>query len=264
MRALPFLQCRTVPPEFLIQYECSDRLLVAKNIQESHNLHNIPCLLRIQNELDVYVVGTAYGFHEEDDIIYMPMWMIHILKTTHCLSIASVPTHACTTLSIRPHNSGLFEIDDWHTKLRNGLRLYSTLTKGNMIAMQIDGLVYFTVEMLHPNIYDTVYLIGSGEMEVDIRHSFELEYTMLKQARRIAFLNDLIPNKIENLPNLPKNTLVDYSDIPYLVGVPTNLRRHSLYDTLKAFSGTAYSIRAGTDSLLPDGPGEAARRRMRI
>lgn len=259
MHVLPFIQCRTVPAEFIIQYECSDRLLVAKNIQGLHDLHRVPCLLRVSNDMDVYVVGTIYGFHDDDDIIYMPMWMMNILKTTHRVSIACVPIRACTKLSIIPHNAGLFDIDDWHIKLRNGLRLYSTLTKGTMIVINIDGLVYFTVKMLYPQSYDTIYLIGSGEMEVDICPSFELEYTLTKQARSMALVNDPTPNKVENPP---KKTLGDYSQIPYLVGVPTNLRRHPLYDTLKAFGGTAYSISTVTDSLLPHGPGEAARRRM--
>lgn len=261
MRVLPFLQCSTVPPELLIQYECSDRLLVAKNIQGSHNLHRTPCLVRISNELGVYVVGTPYGFHDEDDIIYIPMWMMHILKTTHCLSIACVPIHVCTKLTIKPHNSGLFDIDDWDIKLRNGLRLYSTLTKGNMIAIHIDGLVYFTVEMLYPQSHDTIYLIGSGEMEVDIRPSFELEYTMMKQTRSTALVHNPMPNEIENLPK-PKDASTDYSQIPYLVSIPSKLRKHALYDTLNAFGGVAHSISTVTESFPVRGPGEAARRRM--
>ena len=259
MHVLPFLQCKTVPAEFIIQYECSDRLLVAKNIQGLHDLHRLPCLLRVSNDMDVYVVGTIYGFHDDDDVIYMPMWMMNLLKTTQRVSISCVPTHACTKLSIKPHNAGLFDIDDWHIKLRNGLRLYSTLTKGNTIPLNIDGLVYFTVRMLYPQSHDTIYLIGSGEMEVDICPSFELEYTLTKQVHSAELANDPIPNKVETIP---KNPLGYYSQIPYLVGVPTNLRRHPLYSTLKAFSGTAYSISTATDSFPLRGPGEAARRRM--
>ena len=254
MRVLPFIQCSTIPAEFLTQYECSDRLLVAKNIQGVYYLDNTPCLLRISNDMDTYVVGTVYGLHDDDDIIFMPMWMMCILKTTHHVSIARVPAHACTKLTIKPHNAGLFDIDDWHIKLRNGLRLYSTLTKGNMIAMHIDGLVYFTVEMLCPEICDTIYLIGSGEMEVDIRPSFELEYTMMKQTRSIALVNESMPKT--------ENTSVDDSPMSYLVSIPHKLRKHPLYDTLKAFTGAAYSISTTTDTMSPRGPGDAARRRM--
>jgi len=260
MRVLPFIQCRTVPAEFLIHYECSDRLLVAKNIQEAHNLHHTPCLLRISNTLDAYIVGTPYGFHDEDDIIYIPMWMIHILKTTQRVTISCVPVHVCTKLSIKPYNAGLFEIDDWAMKLRNGLRLYSTLTKGNMISIHIDGIVYFTVEMLYPQSYDTIYLIGSGEMEVDIRPSFEFEYTIRKQACSIALVNDCMPAETENKTDVT----TEYSKIPYLVSIPSKLRKHALYDTLNVFSGTAYSISTITEHAIPHGPGEAARRRMGI
>ena len=241
MHVLPFIQCRTIPAEFIIQYECSDRLLVAKNIQASYALYSTPCLLRITNNIDTYVVGTIYGFHEEDDILYMPMWMMNILKTTQRVTIACIPTQACTKLSIKPYNSGLFEISEWDVKLRNGLRLYSSLTKGNMIPINIDGLVYFTVEMLYPQSYDTVYLIGSGEMEVDIRPSVELEHAVRKQ---------ILVSPIKT----------DYSQVPYLVSIPHTLRKHALYDTLNVFGGTAHTISTVTGSLR--GPGEAARRRM--
>ena len=272
MRVLPFIQCSTVPAEHITQYECSDRLLVAKNIQASHDLYRTICLLRISNDLDTYVVGTVYGFHDEDDIIYMPMWMMHILKTTHHVTIATVAHHACTKLSIKPYNSGLFEIEDWALKLRNGLRLYSTLTKGNMIAIHIDGIVYFTVEMLYPQSYNTIYLVGSGEMEVDIRPSFELEHTAMRNPCSIILVNECMPTAVENPPTATNKTNAsntykasdDYSQIPYLVSIPHKLRKHALYDRLNVFGGAAHSIRTDTDSVITRGPGDAARRRMGI
>ena len=94
-------------------------------------------------------------------------------------------------------------------------------------------------------------------MEVDIRPSFELEYTMMKQTRSIALVN-------ESMPNAAENTSADDSPMSYLVSIPHKLRKHPLYDTLKAFAGAAYSISTATDTMSPRGPGDAARRRMGI
>lgn len=231
MRALPILQCRTVPAEFIVQYECSDRLLVAKNIQASQNLQNTPCILRISNVLDAHVVGTVYGFHDDDDIIYMPMWMMNSLKVTNNVTISCVPINTCTKATIKPYNAGLFEIDDWHIKLRNGLRQYSTLTRGDLIPMNIDGIIYFSVEMLYPRLFDTIYLIGSGEMEIDIRASFELENIIAKKDKTAALIHALTPIVAE-IPQAP-----DYSKIPYLAIVPLKIREMAIYDAIDIFSG---------------------------
>jgi len=231
--ALPFFQCKSIPYESLIQYECSDRLIIAKNIQDSQGLDHTPCILQITNSLDISVVGTVYNVHSENDIIYMPTWMMATLKTTQNCTIACVPVRACTSAVIKPYNTGLFEIKDWHIKLCNGLRLYSTLTQGNTITIDIDGAIYFTVEMLHPETSKTIYVPASGHMEIDIRASFEAEYTTKKQQES----KELEPEVLE-----VKKTLADYSQIPYLAIIPYKIREQLRYEAINIFGGRAYRL----------------------
>ena len=256
MRAVSFLQCNTVPACQYVQYECSDRLLVAKNIRDSHMFEGLHSLLRITSGIDTFVAGVVYGFHDDVDIIYMPMWMIHTLHATTNLSITSIPKNICTKVSIKPYNSGLFDIDNWHIKLRNGLRFYSTLSRNHTIVMDIDGMIEFSVVGLLPQHYDTVYLIGSGEIEIDIRPSFEIE--------RIVMKEQVMNTTINKAMDAATNT-VDYSKIPYLVMIPARLREQMRYDHIKKFTGTPYSIGTATCSLPPIRAAyEAALRRNNI
>ena len=228
MRVLPFVQCKSIPYESLVHYECSDRLLVAKNILVAHSLNHTPCILQLTNPLGLRVVGTVMNTHSDTDIIYMPLWMLNHLKTTQHITLACVPIHACTKLVIKPYNKNLFEIKDWYVHLRNGLRLYSTLTRETTITINIDGLLYFSVEMLYPQTATTIYVPASGSMEIDIQPSFELQTSIPVTATATA-------------TSTPK-TLADYQKIPYLSVIPLKIREQLRYDAIHIFGGTAHRI----------------------
>jgi hypothetical protein len=215
-------------------------------------VEGLQSLLRITSGIDTFVAGVVYGFHDDVDIIYMPMWMIHTLHATTNLSITPIPKNICTKVSIKPYNSGLFEIDNWHIKLRNGLRLYSTLTRNHTIVMDIDGMIEFSVVGLLPQQYDTVYLIGSGEIEIDIRPSFEIERIAMKEQVMNTTINRATASdKATHTATHTMTDTVDYSKIPYLAMIPPRLRDKMRYDHIKKFTGTPYSTGVTPCSLPP-------------
>lgn len=238
MRVLPFLQCKSIPYESLVNYECSDRLLVAKNILVAHNLNHTPCILQLTNPLGLRVVGTVMNTHSDTDIIYMPSWMLNHLKTTQHITLACVPICACTKLVIKPYNKNLFEIKDWYVHLRNGLRLYSTLTHETTITINIDGLLYFSVEMLYPQTATTIYVPASDAMEIDIQPSFEYQTSLShKDIQPSSELQTSLPRKIAH----PK-TLADYRQIPYLFTIPLKIREQLRFDAIHIFGGTGHRL----------------------
>jgi hypothetical protein len=95
--------------------------------------------------------------------------------------------------------------------------------------MNIDGIIYFSIEMLYPRPFDTIYLIGSSEMEIDIRASFELENIIAKKDKTAALIDALTPIVTET-PQAP-----DYSKIPYLAVVPRKIREKAISEYM--FSG---------------------------
>jgi hypothetical protein len=130
-------------------------------------------LLHISNQLGKSVVGMVHSFHKEEDVLYLPSWMIYTLQNTVNLSIASVIQRACTKIILKPMNTGLFNVPDWCYKLNSSLRNYNTLTKGDTVALYIDGVQLFRVEMLYPPQYTTVYLRLQDAIELSIVSSAE-------------------------------------------------------------------------------------------
>jgi hypothetical protein len=168
MRAKPFVECTSIPVDQRSTYECSDRILFCRAQFEKMGFNPGPNLLYISNSLGKSVVGIIHSFHEETDILYLPSWMIHTLQALTDLSISSVSQRACTNIVLQPYSTGLYTIPDWATKLNKSLRNYDTLTTGNTIALNIDGIQLFRVEKLYPPQYMTMYLRLQEEIELTI------------------------------------------------------------------------------------------------
>ena len=199
MRARSFAEYSDMLPEQLSTYECSDRILVCKTQFERMGFSEggKVMLLHISNQLGKSVVGMVHEFHKEEDILYLPSWMIHTLQATSNLSIASVIQRACTKIILKPMNSGLYDVPDWCYKLNSSLRNYNTMTKGDTIALDIDGLQLFRVEMLYPIQYTTVYLRLQEAIELSLVSSLEddakKEYTPTVIKRTVKKDPDYLP-----------------------------------------------------------------------
>ena len=175
MRAKSFAECSEIPPEQMSTYECSDRILACKAQfnRMGFSEETKSMLLHISNTIGKSVIGMVHSFHNDEDVLYLPSWMIHTLQVTSHLSIASVIQRAATKIILKPMNSGLYELADWCYKLNSSLRNYNTLTKGDVIALHIDGIQFFRVEMLYPIQYMTVYLRLQDTIELSIVSSVE-------------------------------------------------------------------------------------------
>jgi len=233
MRAKSFAECSEILPEQLSTYECSDRILVCKTQFERMGFSEGTkvMLLHISNQLGKSVVGMIHDFHEEEDVLYLPSCMIHTLQATVNLSIASVIQRACTKIILKPMNSGLYAIHDWCYKLNSSLRNYNTMTKGDMIALDIDGLQLFRVEMLYPIQYTTVYL----------RLQDAIELSLVPSAEEDA--------KTEYSPHVIKRTVKkdpDYAPIHAFVGAGQRV------------GGTSHDVTLSPNTLALD----AAKKRM--
>jgi len=132
-----------------------------------------PNLLYLSNTIGKSVVGVIHDLHDEPDILYIPMWMIHTLQVLSNLSVATAPQRICTKIVLKPMNAGLTKIPEWESKFNKSLRNYNTLTTGTTIALQIDGLQLFRVDMLYPIKYSTMYLRLQEEIELTIVSSVE-------------------------------------------------------------------------------------------
>lgn len=241
MKALSFLYCKTIPVEEALLYECSDRLLVAKNICETNKLDQEIVILEIRNKLGETVVGSIYDKHDDNDIIYMPSWMANRLHSTN-IEIKTVPIHTCTQLSLRPYNKGLFFIKDWHLDLRDTLRRYVSVTEGMIIPMNIKGLVHFSVERCAP--HTTVCLHNVGNIDLNIMTSHEeladvYDTPPPKTQQKPVVSSIAIPTPKE--PKKQTNNHDPYTNTPYLALLPPRLRKYD-YGDLQIFGGAGNAL----------------------
>ena len=243
MKALSFLYCKTIPVEEALLYECSDRLLVAKNICEANKLDQEIVILEIRNTLGETVVGSIYEKHDDDDIIYMPSWMANRLHSTN-IEIKTVPLHTCTQLSLRPYNKGLFFIKDWHLDLRDTLRRYVSVTEGMIIPMNIKGLLHFSVERCAP--HTTVCLHNVGNIDLNIMTSHE-ELADVPPPQ-ISTVKPIVKPMVKPMANpKPKEHTTthdpskDYTNVPYLALLPPRLRKYD-YGDLQIFGGASNTL----------------------
>jgi hypothetical protein len=169
MRAIPFHHSDFLSREDIHIYECSDRIVIPTSVFTSMGFVEGPVLLHISNAVG-YVAGTLHNTHDRNnEVIYMPTWMVHRLKSTDNLSIASAPRHVCKTISLRPHNRDLLAIQGWHLKFAAAIRSYNTLTVDTPIPLVIDNkYMFMTICALNDNKYSTYYLVNGHEIDIEV------------------------------------------------------------------------------------------------
>jgi hypothetical protein len=169
MRALPFLQCDFLPKEELHQFEYSDKLMISSKLFETLGTTTGPLILKITNPRGGFVAGTLVNLHTNDDIIYMPSWMITTLNITNNLTVSVLERIMCNRICMRPHNADFFSIPDWNTKFSEAIKLYNTFTIGNRVPIIIDKIFMFvTIEILNDRKYSTYFLQTGVDIDLEI------------------------------------------------------------------------------------------------
>jgi hypothetical protein len=176
MRAVPFHQCEFISKADIPVFERSDRIFIHHSVYTSEGFTGGPLLLQISNKINKHVTGTLhniYGWGTEE-VIYMPAWMICKLDVTENLSISSVPIHVCKKISLRPHNSGLLLVEDWHLKFAAAIRTYNTLSIETRIPMVIDDkYMFMSIVALNDNTHSTYYLANGENIDIELLEPVE-------------------------------------------------------------------------------------------
>jgi len=175
MKVCPFYECSSLSKADLQVYECSDRILLCRAFFQRASFPLGPLLLRISNALQNSVVGAVKDLHDDEDIVYVPQWMIHSLQLLSNVTLSTVPQRPCTSIVLRPFHKGAFSEAEWPTVLSAALRNYNTLTKGAVLPLDISGIEFVKVEALVPVEYNTVFMRMQESVQIAVRASVEAE-----------------------------------------------------------------------------------------
>jgi hypothetical protein len=172
MRACPYTHCPFLSKEDISIFECSDRIIIPRQVYVEHNLEETPrpLILYISNSMNDWIVGALHNLHEVNtETIYMPTWMFVRLRTSSHLSLGIAIKVNCAVITVRPHNRDFLDIDDWNTKFCAAIKYYNTLVAGVSIPIPIDGeIVPITVEKLNKGKAEIVYLENGELIDLEI------------------------------------------------------------------------------------------------
>ena len=176
MRIHPFTHAKFLPYKELMSFEHSDRILVGKHVFEMvQGEIKDRILISLTNSIGQSIAGTLYGYHMEENILYVPSWMFYSLDITNNISLSVIHKVPCNKITVRPHNNEFLSVRDWNEQLGAGVHNYTSITEGTVIPVLIAGTIQkFTIVGMYPFKHKTCILQADAVLELNIVKSLEL------------------------------------------------------------------------------------------
>ena len=166
MRLLPFPFFSSLSQRDMVLYECSDRIVVPKELYEGYSDKN--AILRIENEVGEYSGGTLYGPHSGDEsLLFVPSWMFYRF-TNPIVSLTSLVSVPCEHIQIRPPTDVWFKQEGVPASFQESLLNYKTLTQQSQILVATDPPTSVRIELLHPAKPQTLLVHNVGTVGLTI------------------------------------------------------------------------------------------------
>jgi hypothetical protein len=197
-----------------MEYECTDRILVAANLFEQYKMGIWQSrLIYIQNSINEAIAGYIYNLHPEPDILYVPTWMYRLFTIHTSLSLAELKISECDRIVFEPFTHEFVETESWKEQLSIAISKYITLIPNSQIYIPLNGSIYpLRIKELHPVSDCIAYKIKKNSIcDVSIA------------APTIAYTEDDTPD----IPFLvyprrnKKRTIIPFSGCGRIVGGPS-------------------------------------------
>lgn len=223
MKVAPFFQYKSISQEELMEYECSDRIIVCQNatLLQEYESNGKFFLIRISNSLGESVAGALYNVHDDTDVIYVPTWMLHMLHLTTNVTLSRITEHPCAKICIQPHDDTFVKNPLWIPQLNQALHSYITLSPQATILLNIEGaVVKVTVISLDATYHGTCFVHNGNTIDIQVM-----------QPSVHAPLKSAAPTKADTTDE------TDDANIPFLYSNPRRKPRRYKH----AFSGVGYA-----------------------
>lgn len=135
--------CEFIPNELRIQYECSDRILVASNLFDKYKMGIWQSrLIHIQTKNDESAAGYIYDVHPEEDTIFIPSWMYKLLTNFEINNLVELKTVEIDRIVFEPLRLDFTETDSWKQQLSHTISNYTTLIPKSQIYIPYNQSLY--------------------------------------------------------------------------------------------------------------------------
>ena len=143
MKVCPFMICPHIPADERVQYECSDRVLVAANLFHEHKMGIWQSrLIHITNSNNESIAGFIFNVHPEPDKLYVPTWMYRILSVVTDVKVVELKTVECERIVFEPLTREFIDTEDWKEQLGTQVSAYTTLLPKSQIYIHFNGSMY--------------------------------------------------------------------------------------------------------------------------
>jgi nicotinamide mononucleotide adenylyltransferase len=132
-----------IPAAERMEYECSDRILVAANLFQEYKMGIWQSrLIHIINSNNESIAGFIFNVHPEPDIIYVPSWMYRVLSIVTDVKVAELKTVECERIVFEPLTREFSNTENWKEQLVEQMSKFITLIPNSQVYIQFNGSMY--------------------------------------------------------------------------------------------------------------------------
>ena len=212
MKVCPFMICPHIPAASRMEYECSDRILVAANLFNEHKMGLWQSrLIHIINSNNESIAGFIFNVHSEYDIIYVPSWMYRVLSIVTDVKVGELKSIECERIIVEPLTCEFVNTENWKEQLSEQMSNFATLLPNSQVYIPFNGSMYaIRIVELFPK-------------------SDCVAYKIRKNAECNVFITTPTITPEEDLPDIPflifprrkKRTIMPFTGRGYVLGGPT-------------------------------------------
>jgi hypothetical protein len=203
--------CPHIPAELRIEYECSDRILVAANLFNEHKMGAWQSrLIHITNSNNESIAGFIFNVQPEPDLIYVPSWMYRVLSLTTDVKVVELKTIECDRIIFEPLTHQFSATDNWKEQLSDQMSKFATLLPNSQVYIPFNESMY-TIRI--------VELLPKSDC---------VAYKLNKNAECDVFIATPTITPEEDTPDIPflifprrkKRTIMPFTGRGYVLGGP--------------------------------------------
>lgn len=233
MNVIPFMTCPHIPNEQRMEYECSDRILVAENLFDTHRMGLWPSrCIHIKNKNEESIAGYIYNVHPDNNILYIPTWMYRLLSCYKDVEVAEVRCIECDSIDFEPISDELLKTDNFKEQLIETVSNYTLLIPNSQITILFNNAIYpIRIVKMTPMSDCVAYKLKKSGI-CNVTFNTPTVQTIDDTTPDIPFL--LYPKK-------PKRRVLPFTGRGYVLGGPTPPK----YNTPAQMSHMAILRRSG-------------------
>lgn len=220
MKVAPYMICPHIPNDARLEYECSDRILVAENVFTQYRMGFWPSrCIHIKNQNEESIAGYIYNIHPEHDTIYIPSWMYRLFSSYTDICVSELRFVECDYIEFEPISDELIKTENYKEQLIETVSKYVLLIPNSQITILFNNSIYpIRIVKLTPSSDCVAYKLKKNGVCNVVFNKPTVQTVSNTDVPDIPFL--VYPKK-------PIQRVLPFSGRGYLLGGPQPPKKHT-------------------------------------